>query len=282
MFIAALLLFGSTVNRVSAQEESCGTESKKCCVTNNGVYYCTAPWIPANEIISKECFCRQTPASYCQITVRTSARYPAYFWLVSSLKGVKYKLLFNDAVIHEVTTDKDGKAEGFLTRAPREQTITITAISENPADKCIITPVSPYGAYSCNQCGCFEYSESPIMPGDPVYPIPSICPSCDANCQKCLDQDKSYTALGCLPSNDPNEFAKWVIQMALGIGGGIALIMAIFGGVGVITSGGDTKKLQASRERITGAIAGLLFIIFAVFFLEIIGTKILNLPGLVP
>ena len=46
----------------------------------------------------------------------------------------------------------------------------------------------------------------------------------------------------------------------------------------IITSTGDPIKLQAGRELLTAAIAGLLLLIFAVYILKLIGVEILGLP----
>jgi hypothetical protein len=47
-----------------------------------------------------------------------------------------------------------------------------------------------------------------------------------------------------------------------------------------MTSGGDPRKAKAAKELLTSAIAGLLMIIFSVYILDLIGIRILNIPGL--
>ena len=56
--------------------------------------------------------------------------------------------------------------------------------------------------------------------------------------------------------------------------------MMVFGGFKILVSAGDPKGVQAGGETITSALIGLLFIIFSVFLLELIGVKILGIPGL--
>jgi len=106
-----------------------------------------------------------------------------------------------------------------------------------------------------------------------------------ASCQQCLGWDdtsytllaeKSWTALGCIPT-DPRDFVAWLLARAIGIGGGIAFLLMIWGGFQVITAAGDPDRLNAGKEIITSAIAGLLLIIFSLFLLELIGVDILGL-----
>ncbi len=64
------------------------------------------------------------------------------------------------------------------------------------------------------------------------------------------------------------------------------LVLAAFGGVIVIIysgyllmiSRGDKEKISAARETITSAILGLLFIVFSIVIIEIIGVDILQIP----
>jgi hypothetical protein len=87
------------------------------------------------------------------------------------------------------------------------------------------------------------------------------------------------TALGDVPT-DPTEFVAWVLARAVGIGGGLAFVLMLFGAYQIITSSGDPKKLQEGKEKITAALSGLLFIIFSLFLLKLIGVDILSIPGL--
>lgn len=87
------------------------------------------------------------------------------------------------------------------------------------------------------------------------------------------------TALGCIPTGDINEFAAWFLRWAIGIGGGIAFLLIIFGGFQIITSAGNPERIKAGKEQLTSAIFGLLFLVFSVFLLRLIGVDILRLPG---
>ncbi len=86
------------------------------------------------------------------------------------------------------------------------------------------------------------------------------------------------TALGPIPT-DPQELVKWVLKFAILMGGGIAFLLSVFGGVSIILAGGNPEKINAAKEIIGSALTGLLFIIFSVFLLRFIGYDILQLPG---
>ena len=93
----------------------------------------------------------------------------------------------------------------------------------------------------------------------------------------CSDGESIDTALGCIPVKSTQSFAEWVLRWAIGIAGGIAFILIIVSGFMISTSSGDPKRLQAGRELLTSAIAGLLLVIFAAFVLRLIGVDILGL-----
>lgn len=64
----------------------------------------------------------------------------------------------------------------------------------------------------------------------------------------------------------------------MGIAGGIAFLLILFGGFQIITSAGNPEQLNAGKELISSAIAGLLLIIFSILLLKIIGFNILGIP----
>ena len=86
------------------------------------------------------------------------------------------------------------------------------------------------------------------------------------------------TGLGCIPT-EPAELVKWILKYAILMGGGIAFLLSLFGGVSIILAGGNPEKINAGKEIIGSALTGLLFIIFSVFLLRFIGLDILQLPG---
>lgn len=88
------------------------------------------------------------------------------------------------------------------------------------------------------------------------------------------------TAIGCVPVNSTENFIKWLLPVLIGIIGGIAFLLMIYGAIQILTSAGDPQKVKGGQETITGAISGLLFTIFSLFLLRLIGVEILHIPGL--
>lgn len=131
-------------------------------------------------------------------------------------------------------------------------------------------PVPP--SITCDICGC-----------DPkTHQESSSCPQpkCNLKCADCIfEKDNSYTAIGCITTSDPQAFIAWLLGTAIGIAGGIAFLLMLWGGFQIITSTGDPEKLNKGKEILTSAIIGLVVIIFSVFLLKLIGVDILQLPG---
>ncbi|MBU3957161.1 pilin [Patescibacteria group bacterium] len=93
----------------------------------------------------------------------------------------------------------------------------------------------------------------------------------------CDDPDAIPTAIGCINVKSPEGFVGSILTLAIGIGGGIAMLLIIFGGIQILTSAGNPEKIQAGKELITSAIAGLILIVFSVFILRIIGVEVLEI-----
>lgn len=126
------------------------------------------------------------------------------------------------------------------------------------------------GSDTSPRCEC-------VPPGDPdIWPgglcSGSSCPSVSTTCEV-------KTAVGTIPTCDLNAFARWFVGWAIGIGGGIAFLLIILAGFRILSSGGNPDQIKAGKEQLTAAITGLLFIVFSVFLLQLIGVEILHLPG---
>lgn len=89
------------------------------------------------------------------------------------------------------------------------------------------------------------------------------------------------TALGDIPT-DPTLLVQWILKYAILMGGGIAFLLSVWGGISIILAGGNPEKINEGREIITSAITGLLVIVLAVFLLRLIGYDILQLPEFSP
>jgi len=108
--------------------------------------------------------------------------------------------------------------------------------------------------------------------------IEDLCQN-NPQCLACFAAGKVWTALGCINTQDTNQFVSQVLGIVIKIAGGIAFLLIIFGAIKVLTSAGNPENVKAGQELITSALMGLLFILFSVFLLELIGVKILNIPG---
>ncbi|MDO8573172.1 MAG: pilin [Candidatus Daviesbacteria bacterium] len=84
------------------------------------------------------------------------------------------------------------------------------------------------------------------------------------------------TAIGCIHTN-PVALVKDFLKFALGISGGLAFLLMLLGAFQMLTSAGNPETLAAGKGRLTSAIIGLLFVIFSVLLLKIIGVDILGL-----
>jgi len=85
------------------------------------------------------------------------------------------------------------------------------------------------------------------------------------------------TAIGCIHTN-PVALVKDLLIFIIAISGGLAFLMMLLGAFQMLTSAGNPDTLNAGKERLTNAVIGLLFIIFSILLLQIIGADILKLP----
>lgn len=85
------------------------------------------------------------------------------------------------------------------------------------------------------------------------------------------------TALGCIPT-EPTALVNKILEIAIGVASGIAMLLLISGAFKLLISSGDPKAVMSGRETITSAIAGLLLILLSVAILNIIGIQILGIP----
>lgn len=88
------------------------------------------------------------------------------------------------------------------------------------------------------------------------------------------------TAIGCIHTN-PTEFVKDFMTFLIAVAGGLTFLMMLLGAFEMLTSAGNPESLNNGRSRLTSAVIGLLFIIFAVLLMQIIGIGFLKLPGFI-
>lgn len=94
----------------------------------------------------------------------------------------------------------------------------------------------------------------------------------------CAGGKSINTALGCIPF-EQDAFIPAFLKFIMGIAGIIALVIMIIGSVTVMTGGGNPEQVKKGKELFTGAVIGILFIIFSVVILRIIAGDIIGLPG---
>lgn len=125
---------------------------------------------------------------------------------------------------------------------------------------------------------CFK-SKPPPVPG---LPKPAGSPASSfGDWAKCNDDPKDpgiRTAIGCIHTS-PVGFIKDSLKFILGISGGLAFLMMLLGAFQMLTSAGNPETLNAGKDRLTNAVIGLLFVIFSILLLQIIGVDILGIPG---
>ena len=97
-------------------------------------------------------------------------------------------------------------------------------------------------------------------------------------CVDCMNSKKIWTAIGCVPTTTEG-FVNTLLPFFIGISGGIAFLLILFGALQIMMSSGNPEKLNAGKELISAAITGLLLIIFSIFILQLIGVRILKIPG---
>ena len=186
-------------------------------------------------------------------------------------------------------------------KSPCVRTLTYTG---RPYARCKCANVVPTGSVACgSSCGriedcatgcgyCWAGNGSPICKDRPFSPpnppskvkLPKVF--CDGNTPpNPIDTPQEgnariYTAIGCIPVENTNQFVEFLLAWGAGISGGIAMLLIIYAGFMIITSGGNPQRLQAGKELLTAAIMGLVLLLFGVFIMQFIGVKILNIPGL--
>lgn len=114
----------------------------------------------------------------------------------------------------------------------------------------------------------------PVNPLTPTDTPLSVAPVCDKN----GDYFECPSALGPINTN-PTLLIKSLFGIILSLSGGIALLLIIYSGFSMMVSQGDPEKVKGAKETMTSAVVGLLFIIFSLVILQLIGFTVLRIPG---
>jgi hypothetical protein len=155
----------------------------------------------------------------------------------------------------------------------------------NPGEPCCTNGVCQgYGAF-CDVSGSTPVCA--LKPQVTAVPTPPPAPPAAYNAQslKCSvnggTDNGINTAVGCIEYDfSTGGFLRSLLTLAVGIGGGIALLLMLYGTFIVTTSAGIPDKLNQGKEIITSAATGLIFIILSIVLMNLIGVSILGLPGL--
>jgi hypothetical protein len=107
----------------------------------------------------------------------------------------------------------------------------------------------------------------------------SNCTKPPPTCQVNGKNEGIQSSIGCIPTS-LEGFINGIFTLVTLTGGGIALIMLIMASISMMTSAGNPETVKKAREQFTAAIVGILFILFSVTLLQIIGVDILQIPGL--
>lgn len=152
--------------------------------------------------------------------------------------------------------------------------IPVVASDQTPTPAQPITPAGP------DTGGTFQI-EKPI-PLCQSIPDSADCGngigSCKSKCISCQEENKIWTAIGCLPFN-ANGLMEALFKTLSGVLGGFVMLCIIANGLKVMTSRGNPEALKKAQEAITSCIVGLLVLLFSVLFLRIVGVDILKIPG---
>ncbi len=125
----------------------------------------------------------------------------------------------------------------------------------------------------------FAQGSTTTMQNNACDPITD--PDAKSKCEACMGGETNtgtFTALGCI-STHPGDLLGKIIGLAIGMAGGIAFLLILFGGFQIMTSAGNPEQLNAGRELVSSAITGLLLIIFSIFILQFIGVNLIGIPG---
>ncbi len=93
----------------------------------------------------------------------------------------------------------------------------------------------------------------------------------------CGAKDSIKTAIGCIPFTAMSKLVAFFITWGIGIVGGFGMLLIIYAGIQIITSGGDPSRLQSGKELLTSALTGVAMLIFSIFILRLIGVNVLGL-----
>jgi len=85
------------------------------------------------------------------------------------------------------------------------------------------------------------------------------------------------TAIGCIDFSNVSSISISLIRFAIGLGGGVTLILIAYAAFVIMTSAGDPKQLAQGREVLTAALIGLVMFAISGLIMRVIGIDVLGL-----
>lgn len=151
-------------------------------------------------------------------------------------------------------------------------------ITKKPVDPSSSSPCSEgqvcVGGSGCTGDPNFKNGENPYSTAaTPTPPCTTNNYDTSGNCKSVS------TGLGVNINTNVGDFIKSLLGLILSISGAIAILLIIISGYRLMISQGNPEKIQAAKDQLTAAIVGLMFVIFSLVILQVIGYDILRLPG---
>lgn len=158
-----------------------------------------------------------------------------------------------------------------------------TQVNTNP---CINGSPSTPGDLTNPSCTCIRPTEAPLET------LINMCENIKSNgektsCKNCLkgvgvgQSVGVWTGIGCVQSNVGSFIQETLLGWGVGLAGGISMLCIIYAAFMMQTSGGEAEKIKKAQQLMTSCITGLMLIIFSVFILQLIGVRILRIPGFI-
>jgi hypothetical protein len=158
------------------------------------------------------------------------------------------------------------------------------------AGLCAAVMPSPAGAQNTLADLGVCMAESDCFQGKETLPDASNCTekycfsrsakSCPGNTGVCYVHDTKLTLsvpIGNVPITDLGGYIQAVYDFAIGAAAVFAAVMMMIGGLQYLTAGGDSGKVTAAKDRVTGALIGLVLVSAAYLILNTINPNLTNL-----
>ncbi|MBI4973390.1 hypothetical protein HZC27_02140 [Candidatus Roizmanbacteria bacterium] len=154
-----------------------------------------------------------------------------------------------------------------------------TQINTNP---CANGSPSTPGDLTNPSCRCIKPTEAPLET------LINMCENIKtdgekASCKDCMkgigQSVGVWTGVGCIRSNIGSFIQETLLGWGVGLAGGISILCIMYAAFMMQTSGGEAEKIKKAQQLMTSCITGLMLIIFSVFILQLIGVRILRIPG---